>query len=791
MLARIGGDIRFAFRQFARRPGFLVVAVLTLGLGIGANTAIFSVVDALLIKSLPFANEGRLVSPESMPLALEGFPENAGDAFAFADQLPSFERLTAWTEGSGVNLLVGAEPTRVRATEVTLGFFATLGVPLARGREFVDDDGPDVVVIGHGLWRTAFASNEAIIGSAISVNGRPVTVVGVSPPRFELPEGVDIWLPLATGPNRIVEGTRSASTAGLLREGVTIQQARAELALFAERNLAGSWMAERVSRVRSLRQVMVGDSRTALVILLGATGLILLIACSNVANLFLTRAVARRHELSVRASLGAGTPRLVQQLATEALLVAAAGGVLGLVLASWTLGVIVAAAPVSFPRFAEPGIDVRILFFTLGLSLLTGVLFGIWPALRGARVDLSATMKTGRQGTGSSTIRNGPLVVGQVALTLVLLVAGGLLLQSLVRMMSVDPGFRPQGAITASLSLPRADYPDEAARDGLVQAALEQIRAAPGVEAAGGVSFLPLSTSLGFSTRFEVAGRAEAEQPSEFVGYFAATPGYFEAVGQPILEGRDFDSRDHRGAPQVAIVSRSVANRYWPDGNPVGERVRLAGDEEWYTVIGVAGDVRTWELAEAAPLQIYMSSNHTGVFPGRFVVRGADPALSSTAVRDAVQTLDPSLPVFELSSLADVVGERAAEQRFLAQLLTTFAVLALILAAAGIYGVLSYRVASRRHEMGVRLTFGARAADVLGLMLREGVRLAVVGVGIGLLGALASARLLAGVLFDVPPTSPVTLAAASLFLLIVATGACLAPASRASRVDPAVALRDE
>ncbi|MDX1394815.1 MAG: ABC transporter permease [Gemmatimonadota bacterium] len=789
MFGRIGGDLRFAFRQLARRPGFATVAILTLGLGIGANTAIFSVVDAVLLRSLPFEHEDRLVSPASMPLSLEGFPEGPADAFEFADELPAFERLAAWTRSNGVNLMLGTEPVRAEASEVTLGFFPTVGVRMQEGRSFSAADDTHVAVLGHRLWRDRFGGGD-VVGSTVSVNGRPVTIVGVAGSDFELPEGTDLWLPLSTGPDRVVEGTRSATTVGLLREDATIEQARAELALFAERHLEGSWMQDGVSRVRTLRQVMVGDSRTPLMILLAATALILLIACSNVANLFLTRAVGRGHELTVRASLGAGRGRLVQQLTTEALVIAVAGGLLGLVLAFWTLDVIVAAAPADFPRFAAMGIDVRILGFAAALSVVTGLLFGIWPALRGARVDLAAGMKTGRLGSGSGAVRNGPLVVGQVALTLVLLVGGGLLLQSLMRMRSVDPGFTPEGAITASVSLPRADYPDEPMRDGFMAQLLERIRATPGVEAAGGVNFLPLSTALGFSAALQIDGRPDPDRPDDFVGFFAATPGYFDAVGQPIVEGRSFDSRDVAEAAPVAVISRSLARRQWGDESPLGARVRFSEDEEWYTIVGVAGDVRTWGLADAAPLQIYLSSNHTGVLPGRLVVRGARAA-SIAAVRGAVAGLDASLPVHSVSPLSDVVRARMAEQRFLAQLLTTFALMALTLAGAGIYGVLSYRVASRRHEMGVRLTFGARSTDVLGLVLREGVRLVALGVAIGILGALASGRLLAGVLFDVAPTHPATLLAASVFLVGVSIAACLAPATRASRVDPAVVLRED
>jgi len=791
MLGRLAGDLRFALRQMARAPGFASIAILTLALGIGANTAIYSVVDALLLRALPFAAEDRLVSPESLPLTLEGFPEGPGDAYPFADELPSFERLAAWTRPSGVNLLLGTEPERVEASQVTFGFFATLGVNMALGRGFLESDDRRVVVLGPRLWRTRFGGDEDIVGSSVAINGQSVTVIGVAPPGFALPEGAEMWLPLSSAPDRIVEGSISASTVGLLREGVSIEQAAAELALFAERHLEGSWMQERVSHLRTLRQVMVGDSRTPLLILLGATGVILLIACANVANLFLTRAVGRRHELSVRASLGAGVGRLVRQLTTEALLVSVSGGALGILIAFWTLDAVVAAAPADFPLFADPRIDPRVLGFTLALSLGTGLLFGIWPALKGARIDLAVAMKASRRGGGSPSIRNGPLVVGQVALTLVLVVAGGLLIQSLARMRAVDPGFRPEHAITASISLPRADYPDPASRHAFLETAMTRIRTTPGVDAAGGVNFLPLSTALGFSSSIEIAGWVEDEQPREWVGYLTATAGYFDAIGQPIVEGRGFDARDHRDAPATVVVSRSLADRYWTEGSPLGERLRFSGDEEWYTVIGVAADVRTWGLAEAAPFQAYLSANHAAAFPGRIVARGPDPAVLAAAVRSAIGALDPTLPVFGVSSLEDVVGEQAAEQRFLAGLLTAFAVLALVLAAAGIYGVLAYRVASRRHEIGIRLTFGARAADILRLVLREGVGLALAGIALGVLGALASSRLLTGVLFEIRPTSPLTLAGAALFLFLVATAACLAPASRASRVDPAVAMRDD
>jgi len=791
MLGHLGGDLRFALRQMARGPGFASVAILTLALGIGANTAIFSVVDALLLRELPFADEDRLVSPESLPLTLDGFPEGPGDAYPFAGELPSFERLAAWTRGAGVNLVLGTEPERIQASQVTFGFFATLGVHMALGRGFLDDDGTRAVVLGHRLWRTRLGGDDDIVGASLSINGRPVTVVGVAPPGFALPEDAELWLPLSSAPDRIVEGSISATTVGLLREGATVGQAAAELALFGDRHLQGTWMREGVSRLRTLRRVMVGESRAALLILLGATGVILLIACANVANLFLTRAVGRRHELSVRASLGAGVGRLVGQLTTEALLVAVAGGVVGILIAFWTVDAVVAAAPPDFPLFADPRIDPRVLGFALALSVATGLLFGIWPALRGARIDLAAAMKASRQGSGSPSIRNGPLVVGQIALTLMLLVAGGLLLQSLARMRGVDPGFRAEGAITAAISLPRALYADEASRDAFIETALAGIRSVPGVEAAGAVNFLPLSTALGFSGRIEIDGRAEEAQPEAWVGFLAATPGYFDAIGQRIVEGRPFDRRDRPDAPATVVVSRSLAERFWPDRSPVGDRLRFTGDEGWHTVIGVADDVRTWGLSEAAPLQVYLSSNHAGVLPGRIVVRGPDAGALGAAVRGAIDALDPTLPVFGVSRLEDVVGEQAAEQRFLAWLLSVFAGLALVLAAAGIYGVLAYRVASRRHEIGVRLTFGARATDVLRLVLREGAGLAAVGIALGVLGALASSRLLTGVLFEVRATSPVTLGAAAVFLFLVTTGSCLGPASRASRVDPAVALRDD
>lgn len=796
MLEDLGQDLRYAFRQLRRRLGFTAVAVLTMGLGIGANTAVFSVVDALLLRPLPFASEGRLVSPELLPVSLEGRPTTPEAFLAWTDRLESFTEMAAWSSPAGLNLTGSGDPVRVHATEVSTGFFSTLGVSARRGRTFLEEEADPgrnrVAVLSWHTWRDRFGADPELVGNTISLDEARYTVVGVAPPRFRFPEEVDAWIPAAFGEDRVPSGSRVFRLVGRLAPGVGPERARAELEAFRDRNFSG-WYRDRPIVLHPIRDLLVGSVRPALLVLVGATALILLIACANLANLFLARASERRMELSIRASLGANAGRLLQQLSTEAMAVALLGGAAGCLLAVWGVDALVAAAPPEFPRFADPAVDARVLAFALGLTLLTGLAFGLWPAVRASRPELRAALDAGMgRGGGGPGKRTRILVVGQVALTLILLVAGGLLLDSLRRLGRVDPGFDPDGVLTASISLPGAEYPDARRRTAFLDRALERIRRLPGVEAAGAVNYLPLGTSLGFGVLLETEeGRPSGGEPL-FPTQLVATPGYFESVGLPVLSGRGFEADDTRDGPPVVLVDETLARRLWPDRDPLRQRLRFGGAEaQWRQVVGVIGDVRTWGLKQEPDPQIYLPHTQAVQFPGRIVIRGRDAAALAPAVRAIIQSIDPELPVYGVAEMEEILGRELAENRFLAFLLSTLAAVAALLAAAGLYGVLAHRVVRRRHEIGVRMAMGARAGDILRRVLGEGLGLTLAGCALGLLGALAATRLLEGLLYQVEPRSPTALAAAAGLLVVVAFAACWVPARRAAAVDPATTLREE
>lgn len=795
MLEDLGQDLRYAFRQLRRRLGFTTVAVLTMGLGIGANTAVFSVVDALLLRPLPFAAEGRLVSPELLPVSLEEGRTTPGGFLAWTERLDAFTEVAAWSSPAGLNLTGSRDPTRIHATEVSTNFFATLGVSARRGRTFLEEEGVPgrnrVAVLSWGTWRDRFGADPELLGRAISLDEARFTVVGVAPPSFRFPEEVDAWIPAAFGEDRVPSGSRVFQVVGRLAPGVGLERARAELEAFRDRNFAG-WYRDRPIVLRPIRDLLVGNVRPALLVLMGATGLILLIGCANLANLFLARASERRMELSIRASLGADAGRLLQQLSTEAMVVALLGGAAGCALAVWGVDALVAAAPPAFPRFVDPAVDARLLAFALGLTLLTGLAFGLWPAVRASRPELRVALDAGTgRGGGGPGRRTRILVVGQVALTLVLLVAGGLLLDSLRRLGRVDPGFDPEGVLTASISLPGAEYPDARRRTAFLDRALDRIRRLPGVEAAGAVNYLPLGTSLGFGVLLETEDPTPEGEPL-FPTQIVATPGYFESVGLPVRAGRGFEDGDTHDGPPIVLVDEALARKLWPDRDPLRQRLRIRGDEAgWREVVGVIGGVRTWGLKEEPDPAIYLPHTQAVPFPGRIVIRGRDPAALAPGVRGIIQSIDPDLPVYGVAEMEEVLGRELAENRFLAFLLTTLAAVAALLAAAGLYGVLAHRVARRRHEIGVRMAMGAPTGDILRRVLGEGLSLTLVGCALGVLGALASTRLLEGLLYQVEPRSPAALAAAAGLLVVVALAACWVPARRAAAVDPATTLREE
>ena len=799
-------DLAYAFRRLRQAPGFTLVAVATLALGIGANSAIFSIVNAVLLSPLPFEEPERLVMVsqvwEGRPTVYS--PQNFLDLEAAAQ---SFAAL-AVVDQSGVTLTGRGAPERIEGAEVGAPFFRVLRVQPVLGRGFLpgeNEPGHDkVAVLSHRLWRERFGGDPGIVGQSVQLNRESYAVIGVAPPGFAYPEGASIWTPMEYD-EQLRTKSRGAwylTVIGRLGPGVTLAHAREEVSTIAAR-LAAQYkeINEGVGgTVRSLHEATVGSSRTALLVLLSAVGLVLLIACVNVANLLLARAAAREGELAVRAALGAGRGRLLRQLLTESLLLAALGGAAGILLASLSLDTLLALQPEGVRRLGEVRIDQAVVAFAAGLAVLTGMLFGSVPALQLLRRATSQSLREGGRGllAGRGHRLRGGLVVGQIALAMVLLAGAGLLFRSFVRLRQVDPGFRAPGALTFRIALPQSAYGDEARRVAFFDELLPQLGALPGVRSAGMVMGLPMGgTRINLS--FEVQGRPAlplAQQPS--MEMRVASPGYFEAMGIPLLRGRGFTPDDREGSTQVVVLSRSAVRRFFPGEEPLGKSIRMgwrrgegkppAGGE----VVGVVGDVKELGLAEEYPPEIYLPYAQLPVESMDVLLRTAvSPMTLATGAARVVHGLDPELPVARLRTLDEIVARSVSQPRFYMLLLGAFAATALFLAALGIFGVMSYAVVQRSREISIRVALGADPAHILGTVLGQALRLAVLGVGAGLAGAVALSRTIASLLFELSPTDPATLGAVAVLLASVALLASYLPARRATRVDPLVALRSE
>jgi putative ABC transport system permease protein len=791
-----------ALRTLRRSPGFALVAVVTLALGIGANTAIFSVVDAVLVRPLPFSEPERLVSvSELTPGAKrEEFAVAPATFLDWRAGVRSFSSVAAW-QTRWLNLTGSGEPSRLRAAAVSASLFSTLGVSPALGRGFgpeSEQPGNDaVVVLGNGLWRERFGGDPRVVGTTVSMDGRPYVVAGVMPPEFRFPEEAEMWVPLAFSAEQATShGAHMLSVVGRLAPGATLDGARAEVQGVARRLAVESpetnqgWSADAVS----LDQALVGRVRPALLVLLGSVGMILLIACANVGNLLLARAAARGREMSVRAALGAGRGRLVRQLLVESLVLALLGGAAGVGVAAWGVRLVVAAAAGSVPRAAEVTVDGRVLLFTFAVAALAGVLFGLAPALHTARGDLHAGLKEGGRG-GSSGVRarrvRAGLVVAEVALSMVLLAGAGLLLRSFARLVSTDPGFRTEQVLTASLNLPRGRYADSIAQLAFLRAARERIGAIPGVRQVAAVTTLPLwGPAMGVGIAIEGRPVARPEDlPSG--GFDAVTPGYFEAMGIRLVRGRALAETDREGTPPVAVLSESLARRLFPGEDPIGKRI-VPTDAQRTTreVVGVVADVRHGSMGADPEPRLYVSMYQT---PGPrifFAVRTAgDPAAVAVALRREVLSVDPSQPA-ETRTMEEVVSRSVAGPRFGTMLLGGFAGVGLLLAAIGLYGVVSYSVATRTREIGIRMALGAGPRQVLAGVLRHGMGMAGLGLVLGLAAALAAARLLGSMLYGVSAADPAVFAVVPVLLAAVALLASWLPGLRATRVDPAVAFRE-
>ncbi len=798
-------DLRYGARMLLKNPGFTLIAVLTLALGIGANTAIFSVVNGVLLRPLPYFDADRVVTLWQRNNQ-SGAKENGASPANFFDwqsRSQAFAEMAA-AEPYSLNLTGQDEPEAFRAWLVTAGFFQILGAGALHGRTFAQEEykagNERVVIISYGLWQRRFGADPNLIGRTLRLNGQQYTVLGVMPPEFQFPTGREMWAPrIATERDQVIRGSGYLPVIGRLKPGVTLAQAQEEMDGIAARLTAEypQANAERGVMVVPLPEQLTGRVRPALLVLLGAVGMLLLIACANVASLLLARAAEREREFAVRAALGAARGRLARQLLTESLLLAQLGGLLGILLAGWASSAILSLSPGDLPRVGEVRIDGRVLAFALGVSALTALIFGLAPALRFSRPDLNRSLKEGGRGTtGLARHRlRQALVVSEVALALVLLVGAGLLLRSFARLLQVNPGFSTDRALALEVHIFGVARTPEL-KAAFIEQTLDRIAALSGVQAAGAVSALPFhDNAISPNTAFTIEGRPLPLPGQEPTAYLTvATADYFNTLGIPLRRGRFFSRFDRRDAPPVALVNETMARRYWPGEDPVGRKVsaRLFGQVIACEIAGVVGDVRHTGLDSDPRPELFLPHLQNAYGSMTYVVRTAgDPLALLPAVKKEIWAVNKNLPFTSTATVEQLVSRTLDERRFTLLLLGSFAALALLLAAVGLYGLISFTTRQRTHEIGVRMALGARARDITRLVVREGLQLALPGVAIGVAGAWALTRFLSGLLFGVSATDPVTFAALSTLLLVVALLACYIPARRAAKVDPMFALRCE
>jgi putative ABC transport system permease protein len=799
-MGTLARETRHAVRMLMRQPGFTAVAVATMALGIGATTVIFTLVDAVLLRRLPFPEPERLVqvsetfrpaglAPDAAALTGSVSPANLRD---WRDQSDAFEALAAYQLAS-VSLREADRPVRTPAAAVSGEFFAVLGAAPLYGRTLgPGDDDARAVLLGEALWRRSFGADPRVVGSSIAVDGLDHTVVGVMPAAVRLPAEADLWMPLVIdAARRESRGNHFLRTVGRLRADVGVASAQQQMSTIAARIATAhpDSQAGRGIRLVPLHEQLVQGARPALRVFTGAVGLVLLICCFNVSNLLLARAAARQRETAVRVALGAGTLGLARQFVTEGLLLAGLGGVAGVALAWGGLRFLVGGIASLVPRAHEVQLDARALLLTLAAVVASGIVFGLAPLRRAFRADVNEALKQGARGSASAT-GSGLLVAGQVAITTVLLVGAGLLLRSFAGLLDVDSGLRTGGVTTARLTLPVVRHRDPAAVCAFHARLQERVAAVPGVEAAGVISLLPLQAS-GYNGAAVPEGRTYPRGQEPLAEYRIVTPGYFEALGIPVLRGRGLTDADLAAGTPIALVNETLARGFWPDQDPVGRRLTIGGDTP-LAVVGVVRDVRQVALAQDARAEVYLPAQAGWVGNLRsasLVVRARGGVGVAAALRSAVAAVDPEVPLYDVKSMDDVVATSIADRRLNLALVGGFAAVALLLAALGVYGVISYTVAQSTREIGIRMSLGAQRRDVFRLVVGQGALLAGVGMAVGLACALALTRLMSSLLFAVGARDPLTFAAAPLLLLLVALVACAVPALRATRVQPVMALR--
>ena len=806
-------DIRYAARKLIQAPAFSLVAIGTLAVAIGASTAIFSVVNSVVLRPLPFREPERLVRVMNVRQGQKYFYASPLDFLDWRKGTHSFDGISAYTVEPG-NLTGSGDPERISAALVSDNFFSVVGASPARGRGFArgeEERGAQrVVVLSDAFWRRRFNADPASVGQSLTLDGHPFVIVGIAPRDFRFPEKPDVWVPLRFSPDDLDESARGShylNVIGRLKAGVTAESATQDM-VAVTRILAEQYPGPNAlmsGTVAPLQEFMVGDADKALYAMLGAVGFVLLIACANVANLLLVRAAGREAEMAVRGALGAGRWRIARQLITESLLLSGIGGALGAIIASWSIELVRAAAGDSVPRLDEVSLDTTMLLFTAAVAVATGLVFGLLPAVRAARADIGGVLKGGRGADGrrASGRLRAVLVVSEMALAVILLVGAGLLIRSFELLTSVDPGFRPEHVVTFSVSAPDAKYSKASQLRALMSSSLEHMRAVPGAQSAGLIFGLPLTDAFARTSVHIDGTPPDPPEATKATYIHIASADYFRTMGIGLIRGRTFSAQDRGGAPMVAVVNQEFVRRYIGGGNPIGQHVTIGWTQDTSDtkgdtahlggeIIGVVADVRAGGLGKAAFPQLYASADQAPVGIFSVVVRStADPDAVAAAMRRQMRSVDPDLPIYDLREASDLVAGSVARPRFYVQLLGAFAAIALLLAVVGIYGVISYTVTQRTRELGIRMALGASGGALLTQVLGQGMSLTVSGIALGVLLAQWLTKSLQSLLFGVAPLDLETFVLGSLLLAAASGLACVIPARRAARVDPAVAMRNE